>query len=200
MSRTQNIEHRTSNVERRMQRPLASDRVAATHSKFEVRSSKFNVSFIVPCALAIAGIVAAGWPGPAQAADEVLPKHITPETLKAVRDGLDYLARTQADDGAWHDGQGGQAYPVAMSSLACTALLAHGDSPTRARYAPQLERGTEFLIKCKTKSGLITSASQESGMPMHGHGFALMYLASVYGTLTKESLRDAAKEAIDGGV
>ena len=26
------------------------------------------------------------------AAEEVLPKHITPETLKAVRDGLDYLA------------------------------------------------------------------------------------------------------------
>ena len=28
-------------------------------------------------------------------------------------------------------------------------------------------------------------------MPMHGHGFALMYLASVYGMLTKESLREA---------
>jgi hypothetical protein len=136
----------------------------------------------------------------ARGADEVLPKHITPETQKAIREGLDYLARTQGDDGAWHDGQGGQAYPVAVTSLALTSLLAHGDSPTRGRYAPQLERGTEFLIKCKTKTGLITSASQESGMPMHGHGFALMYLASVYGTLTKESLRDAAKEVIEGGV
>src|SRR5579872_1450622 len=137
---------------------------------------------------------------PARAADEVLPKHITPETLKAVRDGLDYLARTQADDGAWHDGQGGAAYPVAVTSLALTSLLAHGDSPTRGRYAPQLERGTEYLIKCKTKTGLITSPSQDSGMPMHGHGFALMYLASVYGMLTKESLRDSAKEAIEAGV
>ena len=45
-------------------------------------------------------------PARATAADEVLPKHITPETLKAVRDGLDYLARSQADDGAWHEGQG----------------------------------------------------------------------------------------------
>ena len=26
-------------------------------------------------------------------------------------------------------------------------------------------------------------------MPMHGHGFALMFLASVYGMITKESLR-----------
>jgi len=138
--------------------------------------------------------------GRLDAADEVLPKHVTPEALKAVREGLDYLARSQSDDGAWHDGQGGQAYPVAMSSLACMALLAHGDSPTRGRYAPQLEKGTEFLVKCKTKNGLITSPSQESGMPMHGHGFALMYLASVYGMLTKESLREATQEAVVAGV
>jgi len=134
------------------------------------------------------------------AADEVLPKHVTPEALKAVRAGLDYLARTQADDGAWREGQGGQAYPVAVSSLACTALLAHGDTPTRGRYAPQLERGTEFLLKCRTKTGLITSASQDAGMPMHGHGFALMYLASVYGVLTKDSMREATHDAVVAGV
>ena len=82
-------------------------------------------------------------------ADEVLPKHITAETLKAVRSGLEYLARSQADDGAWRDGQGGQAYPVAMSALACTALLANGNSPTRGRYAEQLKRGTEYLLQVR---------------------------------------------------
>lgn len=133
-------------------------------------------------------------------AEEVLPKHITPETLKAVRDGLEYLSRTQSEDGVWREGQGGQAYPVAISSLACTALLAHGDTPTRGRYAPQLQKGTEFLVKCRTKTGLITGGNQDSGQPMHGHGFALMYLASVYGSLTKESLRDATKEAIEAGI
>jgi hypothetical protein len=79
-------------------------------------------------------------------------------------------------------------------------MLAHGDSPTRGRYAPQLERGTEFLIKCKTNSGLITGPAQESGRPMHGHGFALMYLASVYGMLSKDSLRDSAKDTIEAGI
>lgn len=132
--------------------------------------------------------------------EEVLPKHITPETLKAVRDGLDFLARSQSDDGAFRGDQGAQTYCVAVSSLACTALLAHGDSPTRGRYAPQLQRGTEFLISCKTKTGLITSANQDSGQPMHGHGFALMYLASVYGMLTKDSLRESARDAIDAGI
>src|SRR5262245_22582799 len=64
-------------------------------------------------------------------AEEVLPKHVTEKTLKSVRSGLDYLARTQSDDGAWREGQGGQSYPMAMSALACTALLANGCSPTR---------------------------------------------------------------------
>jgi prenyltransferase beta subunit len=150
--------------------------------------------FVVYCVFGLFGSIQS-----LRAADEVLPKHVTPEALKAVRAGLDYLARTQADDGAWRDG-GGQAYPLAMTSLACTALLAHGDTPTRGRYAQQLERGTDYIVKCKTKTGLITSSSEDNGQPMHGHGFALMYLASVYGTLTKESMRDATHEAIVAGI
>src|SRR5262245_2066834 len=65
---------------------------------------------------------------------EVLPKHVTPETLRAVIKGLDYLARIQAEDGSWITG-GGQAYPVAMTGLAGTAFLAHGNSPTRGKYS-----------------------------------------------------------------
>ena len=55
---------------------------------------------------------AAGWMAGlrrGRAADkEVLPKHITPETIRAVIKGLDYLAAQQADDGSWITG-GGQA-------------------------------------------------------------------------------------------
>src|SRR6478609_694073 len=150
--------------------------------------------------LAIAGMAASTERNLLWAAEEVLPKHVTPEALKAVRAGLDYLARTQSEDGGWREGQGGQAYPLSVTSLACTAILAHGDTPTRGRYAPQLERGTEYIVKCKTSTGLITSGSQESGQPMHGHGFALMYLASVYGVLTKESMRESTHEAVVAGV
>jgi hypothetical protein len=133
-------------------------------------------------------------------AEEVLPKHITPETLKAVRAGLDYLARTQASDGAWHEDRGGQAYPVAMTALAGMAFLANGSTPTRGRYASNVQQSIDYLAKCSTTSGLITGANQESGQPMHGHGFALMYLASVYGMETKPALRDQTKEAVNKGV
>ena len=84
--------------------------------------------------------------GRARAAEEVLPKHINRETLKAVRDGLDFLARTQGGDGGWHD-SGGQAYPVAVSALAGMALLAGGNTPTRGHYAQQVKQVTEFLLE-----------------------------------------------------
>src|SRR5690349_13846487 len=58
------------------------------------------------------------------AENEVLPKHVTPEALRAVVKGLDFLAAQQADDGSWITG-GGQAYPVAMTGLAGMAFLAH---------------------------------------------------------------------------
>jgi hypothetical protein len=125
----------------------------------------------------------------------VLPKHVTPEALRAITRGLDYLAAQQADDGSWIGG-GGQAYPVAMTGLGGTAFLAHGESPTRGRYAKHVLGCVEFLVRCATPSGLLTGPGQDSGQPMHGHGFALMFLASVYGMITKESLRTQVRDAI----
>jgi hypothetical protein len=132
--------------------------------------------------------------------EEVLPKHITPETLKAVKLGLDFLARTQAGDGGWHEGDGGRAYPIACTSLAGMALLAHGDSPTRGHYAPQIQSTVDYLIGCSTPTGLLTGPNEDSGQPMHGHGFALLFLASTYGMQTNEAQRTKTRDAINSAV
>ena len=145
------------------------------------------------------GLGASGALALGQEGKDVLPKHITPETLRAVTKGLDYLATSQADDGSWILG-GGQAYPVAMSGLAGTAMLAHGNSPTRGKYARNVQSVVEFLVRCSTATGLITGPGQDNGQPMHGHGFALMFLASVYGMVTKESLRRQVGDAVRKGV
>ena len=148
------------------------------------------------CAGTVAAGAGAGVGRLAGAAEkEVAPKHVTPEALRAVIKGLDYLAAGQADDGSWVTG-GGQAYPVAMTALAGTALLAHGNSPTRGKYSRNVQGAVEYLVRCATPTGLLTGPSQDSGMPMHGHGFALMFLASVYGMITKESLRQQVRAAI----
>ncbi len=126
---------------------------------------------------------------------EVLPKHVTPETLRAVVKGMDFLSGRQSDDGSWIVG-GGEAYPVAMTGLAGTAMLAHGNSPTRGHYSKNVQGAVEFLVRCGTPNGLITGPTQDSGQPMHGHGFALMFLACVYGMITKESLRNQVRSVI----
>ena len=52
-----------------------------------------------------------------------------------------------------------------------------------------IQGAVEYLVRCATPTGLITGPNQDSGQPMHGHGFALMFLACVSGMITKESLR-----------
>ena len=108
----------------------------------------------------------------------------------AVRAGLDFLAKDQQSDGSWTNDEGGRAYPVAITGLAGTALLANGNTPTRGRYAPQVERAIEYLLSCSTETGLITGPTEENGQPMHGHGFATMFLACVYGMESDPALRD----------
>ena len=126
---------------------------------------------------------------------QVLPKHLTPDAIEALTKGLDYLLNEQADDGSFITG-GGQAYPVAMTGLAGMAFLAHGDSPTRGPYAKGVQGAVEFLVRCATPTGLLTGPTEDSGQPMHGHGFALLFLASVFGMITKVSLRNQVSEAI----
>ncbi len=149
--------------------------------------------FLGSCGIGI-GVLGLGWSARAQD-KEVLPKHITTEAQRAVVKGLDYLSGVQAEDGAWTTG-GGQAYPIAMTGLAGTAFLAHGNSPTRGKYSRTVQSAVEYLVRCSTPTGLITGPGQDSGMPMHGHGFALMFLASVYGMITKDKLRRQVGDVI----
>jgi hypothetical protein len=138
-----------------------------------------------------------------RAADELLPKHVTPQALQAVRAGLDYLARTQSNDGGWANDQGFRAYPIAVTSLAGLALLANGNTPTRGRYAPQVRATVDYLMKCSGQEGILSStgtAGGDSGQPMHGHGFALLMLASAYGMETKESTRIRMKQVIEQAI
>ncbi len=137
---------------------------------------------------------------PLAAAEQVMPKHLTPAALKAVGAGLDYLARSQMTDGSWGNDAGGQAYPVAMTGLCGMAIMANGNTTTRGRYAPQVEKAVDYLLGCSTSSGLITGPGQDNGRPMHGHGFALLFLSCAYGTETKPARRDKIKVVIEKAI
>jgi len=133
-------------------------------------------------------------------AQDILPKHITPQAQAAIKKGLDFLAKTHSQNGSFSMGQDGQAYPVAMTSLAGMAFLANGNTPSRGPYAEHVAKIVEYLTSNIQENGLITGPSQEQGYSMYGHGFALMFLSSCYGMETNDRMRERMKKIIDGGI
>lgn len=123
-------------------------------------------------------------PANTAASEPMLPGGDPPEVTPAVRDaidaGLKYLASSQNRDGSWRTRGPTGAYPVAMTSLAGLALMASGSTPTQGPYARQVSSALSFVLKSARRDGLIAQLEEENHC-MHGHGFALLFLAQCYG-------------------
>ena len=126
-------------------------------------------------------------PTPRADAAVKLPPGVTPEAKNAVDRGLAYLARAQERRGSWSNRDGQGAYPVAMTALAGIAFLMDGNTTTQGRYAPQVDRAANFLLRSVDPTGLITSG-EEDARPMYGHGFAMLFLSQLYG-MTEDPVR-----------
>jgi hypothetical protein len=106
-----------------------------------------------------------------------LADEITPELDASVSRGLAWIAAQQEDDGSFGSGRYGKN--VAVSSLACIALMADGNLPGRGEYGEQVRKGLEFVLSCSRETGLL--AADSANGPMYGHGFATLFLGEVYG-------------------
>ena len=132
--------------------------------------------------------------------EAVIPEHLNEQALRAVKNGLDYLSNTQQANGSWSNA-GAQGYPTAMTALAGMGLLCSGSTPDAGPYAPNLKRAVQYLLECAESgpSGLITS--DHDGRSMHGHGFAMLFLAECYGdeldVKTQERIRHALEKAVE---
>ncbi|HSW47215.1 MAG TPA: prenyltransferase/squalene oxidase repeat-containing protein [Phycisphaerae bacterium] len=109
-----------------------------------------------------------------------LPPLITEETQQAIDRGLEYLARTQSREGSWRSQGIMGGHPVAMTALATLALLAGGNTMTEGKYAPQVSRAANLLLRCADSDGLISRIEEES-RSMYGHGFSLLVLGELHG-------------------
>jgi hypothetical protein len=127
---------------------------------------------------------------PRLAADEV-PK----EYRDNIRRGLEWLAKEQKKDGHW--GANGDQYPVAMTGLAGVALLMEGSNMREGRYKENIRKAVHWLIENERtrNNGLISNPNHpsEQGRYMYGHGFALLFLASVYGDEEDKDQREKLK-------
>ncbi len=116
-------------------------------------------------------------PNSTTAQNNALANEITPELETAVQRGLKYLAESQKPEGTFGDDRWGRT--VAITSLACLALMADGNLPGRGTYGENVERGMRHVVDSVSESGLI--AGDQAAAPMYGHGFATLFLGEVYG-------------------
>lgn len=140
---------------------------------------------------------------PAATATDTIPRtdppDITPAARRAIDRGLEYLAGQQNRDGSWRTKGSVGSYPVAMTSLAGLALVAGGSTPTQGPYARNVSAALTFILKSARRDGLIAQLEEESHC-MHGHGFALLFLAECYGTEEDPQRAAQIKLALQRGI
>lgn len=122
---------------------------------------------------------------------------------KAVDKGLEWLKKTQQKDGTWSSG--GQN-PVAMTSMAGLAMLCEGSTVTQGKYRDEIRKAADWLMKRSMKgpnrNGLIGNPDLpgETGRYMYGHGFAMLFLACVYGEEEDKQRREDLKDILTRAV
>jgi len=135
---------------------------------------------------------------PAQ--DLAYPPGVTKPVHDAIQRGLEWLKNNQANDGSWRNAGGYGSYPAAMTGLAGMAFVASGSTPTRGRYWQQVRDSAAFLMRHADPSSGVISVPAEEGRSMYGHGFATLYLASVYGMEEDGNQQQKLKRVLDKAV
>jgi squalene cyclase len=131
----------------------------------------------------------------AAGATAVRADEIPAEYRESVRKGLEYLRQQQNKDGHW-EAFGGQ-YPVSMTGVAGMALLMEGSTMREGKYKDNIKRAADWLMSKAQPNGQIGDPhSGESGRYMYGHGFAILFLASVYGEEEEGERRKKLEEIL----
>lgn len=95
--------------------------------------------------------------------------------------GLEWIKKNQHADGHW--GAHGDQYPTTMTGLAGMALLMEGSTLREGKYSDNLVKAVEWFMKRSQPTGLLGNPNNptESSRYIYGHGFGLLFLASIYG-------------------
>jgi hypothetical protein len=111
------------------------------------------------------------------------------EYRATVQKGLDWLKKNQNADGSW-SGVGGQ-YAVSMTALGGMAMLMEGSTLREGKYRDSVRKAADWLMSRTQANGLIGNPAvhNEGGRYMYGHGFGMLFLASLVGEEDNEKRR-----------
>lgn len=98
---------------------------------------------------------------------------------KAIDTGLDWLAKTQNRDGYW--GPAGRKHSTSLTARSGLVMLMHGSNLRQGKYKDNLLIAVDWLVENCQADGLIRNRNDraEANDYMEGHGFAMLFLASV---------------------
>src|SRR4029077_15925924 len=121
-------------------------------------------------------------------------EQITPETQRAIEEGLKWLSTKQLPDGSY--GSGAYRGTVAVTSLAALAMMASGSSPGRGPYGPQIDKALQYIMDNTSARGLVASSTGGYHVPMSGHVFGTLFLAEAYGMTRRPEIREKLEKAV----
>mgnify|MGYP001052966354 FL=1 len=119
---------------------------------------------------------------------------ITPETDRAIQNGLAWLARSQQPDGSF--GSGTYRGNIAVTSLAGLAFMAGGSSPGRGPYGANVDKALTYVMDNTSPAGFIAVAAASTHGPMYSHGFGTLFLAEAYGMTRRPEIREKLQKAV----
>lgn len=134
------------------------------------------MGFALPVVLA--GIALSG---SASAQEFAVPQgDVVPRDVREMYDrGLQYLLKTQTNDGTW---QSGSERGAGTTGLGLLAFLASGEDPNFGPYSSAIRKSIRQIIKSQPKT------TGYMGPSMYHHGFALLALSEAYGCVDETDL------------
>lgn len=112
---------------------------------------------------------------------------VVPRDVREMYDrGLQYLVKTQSENGDWNT-TGGETGP-GVTGLGLMVLLASGEDPNFGLYSTQVRRALRNIIQNQdSNTGYL-------GNSMYHHGFGMLALAEAYGAVDDRNLWPEGKD------
>jgi hypothetical protein len=104
---------------------------------------------------------------------------VVPRDVREMYDrGLQYLSKTQTENGDWPGGQQGPG----VTGMGLMAFLASGEDPNFGIYSNQVRKAVRSIIRQQD------AGTGYLGNSMYHHGFATLALAEAYGSVDDHNL------------
>jgi hypothetical protein len=132
--------------------------------------------------------------------DRAAAEEVAPDVDKCVDKGLQWLVKQQKGGGHW-EGNGGQ-YVTALTGMAGMALLMEGSTLREGKYSKPIQKAVDWVVNNTHPNGCIAGEGGGGrGMfngqySTHGHGFAMLFLASAYGEEEGNERRKKLEETL----